>query len=267
MTKRSIILLLGVCFSVVVFAVRTQSETGGSNQTVKSPDAERSRNMTEQEKNKEHEKFVEHLRNMTPEQAIKALKEKERERAEIRRQRELREKELAKEERKPRIDRAQQNKEFQERVAKTRKEFLYEKSALGATDEQWKVIKAKLEKVRYLRDHARSTAGLGLTSSSGSGTSLRTRARPKAPTWQWKRPWKNKTSGELTDAQKLAKQLIALVERKDTTPEQFRRTMDALRKARRRETEIEKQLSEAREKLREGLTPRQEAALVLMRWL
>ena len=46
------------------------------------------------------------------------------------------------------LDREQKLKEFHERVAKTKKEFLYEKAALGATEEQWKLIKAKLEKVR-----------------------------------------------------------------------------------------------------------------------
>ena len=166
------------------------------------------------------------------------------------------------------LDREQRLKDFQERAAKIRKEFLYEKSALGATEEQWKVIKAKLERVQHLRKQATSVVGLSLAGgSSDNDTNLRARARPNVPTFQWKRPWKDKTPDELTEAQKLAKQLIALVERKNTTPGQFRRTMAALRKARREEAEIERNLAEAREELREGLTPRDEAALVLMKWL
>ena len=166
------------------------------------------------------------------------------------------------------LDREQRLKKFHERVAKTKKEFLREKYALRATEEQWKVIKAKLERVQHLRKQATSVVGLSLAGgSSDNDTNLRARARPNVPTFQWKRPWKDKTPDELTEAQKLAKQLIALVERKNTTPGQFRRTMAALRKARREEAEIERNLAEAREELREGLTPRDEAALVLMKWL
>ena len=80
------------------------------------------------------------------------------------------------------LDREQRLKEFHERVAKRKKEFLREKYALGATEEQWKVIKAKLEKVRQLRYQARSTVGMGLTSSSSSGTSSRNSASRSVPT-------------------------------------------------------------------------------------
>jgi len=193
--------------------------------------------------------------------------QRRKEAAKRRRQLELREKERAKEERKPRIDRDQQIKEFQERVDKIRKEFLHEKAALGATEEQWRLIKAKLEEVRYFRDQSRSTVGIGLTSSSSSGTKSDSSASQNVPTWQWTEPWKDKDPSELTDAQKLAQQLIALVENNNTKPEQFRRQMDALRKARKEEDQINMRLSEVKKELRELLTTRQEAALVLMNWL
>lgn len=241
MTKRSIILLLVLCSSIALLTAQALSQTRSSNRSARTSAAARRRKMTDAER--------------------------KRKAAERRRQRELKKKELAEEGRSPRIDRAQQIKEFQERVAKTKKEFLNEKYALRATEEQWKVIKGKLERVRHLRNQARSTVGVGMTSSSSSGTSARGRASRNVPTWQWKRPWKDKTPGELTRAQKLAKQLISLVENKNTTPEQFRRKMDALRKARREEAEIKRRLSEAQQELRELLTTRQEAALVLMNWL
>jgi hypothetical protein len=43
--------------------------------------------------------------------------------------------------------------------------------------------------------------------------------------------------------------------------------MDSLRKTRFEEAKLERQLAEAREELRKGLTIRQETALVLMGWL
>jgi hypothetical protein len=71
----------------------------------------------------------------------------------------------------------------------------------------------------------------------------------------------------MTEAQRLARELRILLEKKDTRPEVFRRKVDALRKARSKEAEIQKQLAEARRELREGLTTRQEAVLVLLGWL
>jgi len=190
--------------------------------------------------------------------------ERKKKAAENRRQRELelaqRYKELAKEGRGPLISRKQRHENLLKKEDERSKEFFWQKAALVATEEQWKLIKPKLEKVRQLRGQARSTVGLGLTNSSSSD-------RRNLPTWQWHQPWKGMASSELTDAQKIAKRLIALVENNNTKPEQFRRTMDALRKARKEEDQIKKQLDEARKDLREGLTPRQEAALVLIRWL
>ena len=241
MTKRSIVLIFVLCSLIALLTAHALPQMQSSNQSARTYDAAARRRMIDAQRRKEAEKR--------------------------RRQMELREKELAKGERKPRIDRAQQIKEFQEEVAKIKKEFLYEKYALRANEEQWNIIKAKLEELRYFRDQARSTVGIGLTSSSSSGTKSNSSARRNVPTWQWKQPWKDKNPSELTEAQKLAQQLIALVENNNTTPEQFRRKMDALLKARKEEEHIERQLAEAQKELRELLTTRQEAALVLMNWL
>jgi hypothetical protein len=132
------------------------------------------------------------------------------------------------------------------------------KYALRVSDEQWKVIGPKLEKVINLWDQANSTVGAGV--SSNSQTAI-------VPKLQWERPWKYKPLFEMTEAQRLARELRILLEKKDTRPEVFRRKVDALRKARSKEAEIQKQLAEARRELREGLTTRQEAVLVLLGWL
>jgi hypothetical protein len=230
--------------------------------------------MTKEEREKEFEKwreqlklYSERLRNMTAE-------ERKRELAKMRRQRELefaqktkkfkkksaerrRQMEPIREQRK--LEREQRRKEWEKKKEEAGG-FIFEKFALGATEEQWKLIKAKLEKVRHLREQANSMVGVRLTSSSSGGAG----ARPNVPAFQWKRPWKDKAPGELAEAQRLAKELIALVKKKNTTPQAFRRKMDALRKSRTKEAELERQLSEAHRELREILTTRQEAALVLM---
>jgi hypothetical protein len=87
------------------------------------------------------------------------------------------------------------------------------------------------------------------------------------PKLQWHRPWKDKPLKDLTEAQRLADEIRILLEKKGTPMEVFRRKVAALRKARSKEAEIQKQLAEARRELREILTTRQEAVLVLQGWL
>ena len=233
MAKRRIILGLVVCFSLTVLTDQTLSRTRSSDRTVKSRDAERLRNITDEER--------------------------KRESAKRRAERSPR----------PKFDREQWLKDVRKRRAETRKGFLREKYALRPTEEQWKVIKPKLEKVRHLRDLGRSTVNLFLTSESGSGTGSSRSAN--VPTWQWNINWKDKAPGELTEAQKIANELMDLVDNKYTKAEEFKRKMDALRKSRSREEPEEKkkkeELSKAQQELREVLTTRQEAALVLKKWL
>ncbi len=230
MAQRRIILGFVVCFSITVFTVQTLPRTPSSNRILKPPDAERLRNMTEEERKKEIEKRREQRK----------------------------------------LEREQRRKEW-EKQKEEAGGFIYEKFALGATEEQWNVIKPKLEKVRHLRDLERSTVNLFLTSSSGSGTSSRDSRSANVPTWQWNISWKDKAPAELTKAQKIANTLMDLVDNKYTKAKEFKRKMDALRKSRSKEEPEKKkkkeELSKARQELREVLTTRQEAPLVLMGWL
>ena len=252
MSKRKTIFLLVVCFSIAVFAVQTLSQT---------PMPRRTPNMTDAEWKKEIEKW----RAQRKLERERKRKESKKSIAERKRKWDEKVKELANDGRGPLIDREKRWKESQKKLTeerKMRKEFLIEKSALATTQEQWKLIKAKLEKVRHLREQANSAVGVSL-----AGGSSDKRKKEVVPTWQWKRPWKDKTPAELSEAQKLTKELIALVERKNTSPETYRRKMAALRKARSKEAQLQQQLAEAQKELREILTTRQEAALVLMGWL
>jgi len=138
----------------------------------------------------------------------------------------------------------------------------FAKVALGETEEQWKSIQPILKKVIDLWDKANSTIGASVSGSSGSG-----QTEANIPKLQWDRPWKYTPLFEMTESQRLAEELRILLEKKDTPQQVFRRKVDALRKARSKEAEIQKQLAEARRELREILTTRQEAVLVLLGWL
>jgi hypothetical protein len=129
--------------------------------------------------------------------------------------------------------------------------LLDSKYALRVTEDQWNLIRPKLEKVIKLWDQANSTIGSSVSSNSQTAS---------VPKIQWDRPWKYTPLFEMTEAQRL-------LEKKGTPMEVFGRKVAALRKARSKEAEIQKQLAEARRELREGLTTRQEAVLVLLGWL
>jgi hypothetical protein len=199
--------------------------------------------MTEEEKKKLAEMMLKQKK-LEIEQRLKEFRKKSAEH--------MRRWELGREQRK--LEREQRRKE-RDKKKEEAGGFIFEKNALGATEEQWKLIRAKLEKVRHLRDLERSTVGLSLISSSGSRS---------VPTWKWGISWKDKAPGKLTEAQKLANELLDLVDSKNAKAEAFRRKMDDLRESRKKQENLKKQLSEARRELRKVLTVRQEAALVSM---
>ena len=157
----------------------------------------------------------------------------------------------------------QQRQEFEKEEEKAGGiRFLDAKYALRVSEEQWNIIRPKLEKVINLWDQSNSTVGAGV-----SGGSSNDQTQANLPKLQWERPWKYTPLFEMTEAQRLAEEIRILLEKKDTSQEVFRRKVAALRKARSNEAEIQKQLVEARRELREGLTTRQEAVLVLLGWL
>ena len=133
MAKRRVILALVVCFSIAAFAVQTLSQARGSNPP-KPPDLERLQNMTEQERKRYFEKM------RTQRELERAQKKRE-----LAKERAQKERELAKEGRGQLISIQQRRKNSRKKIAEITKELLREKAALGATEEQWKLIKPKLE--------------------------------------------------------------------------------------------------------------------------
>lgn len=276
MTKRRMVLTSVLCSLVALLAVQALPQTRKARPPGRL-DHERPQNMTEEEREKAIQKQraerrleFERLGNMTEQEKNRYFEKKrrhlqlesQRRRRESRKERAEREREMAPLREQRERELAQWRKEFEkeeEEVGGYR--ILSAKYALGASKEQWKLIQPKLQKIRQLRDQASSGIGAWVVGSGGSG------AGPTKPVFKWKRPWKDRPLTELTEAQKLVRQLRSFLERQNTTPQAFRRKMADLRKARARETEVERPLAEARRELREILTTRQEAVLVLLGWL
>ncbi|OHB79639.1 MAG: hypothetical protein A2Z25_00495 [Planctomycetes bacterium RBG_16_55_9] len=256
MTKRSVILLLIVCSLVALLSSRTLSQADRSDSD-KNASSEKYQRKTEEEIKKE----IEHWRNMTDAERKREMARRRAQlKSELEKRRKEREKQGSKYKPPSKAEKEKKYKEYLEEVAESRREFLPEKYALKPTEEQWKIIKPKMEKVRFLRDRARDSVVWTLTSSSGNSSQ-------NGPDWQWVVDWKDKPPAELTEAQKIANELMVLIDKKDTTSEQYRRKIEALRKSRLELAKIKRQYAEAKQELRKVLTTRQEAALVLMGWL
>ena len=133
MTKKKTVLTLVLCFLLTFFLVQELNEALNSNQATVMYAAGRRRSETNAEKRRE---------------IARRLRQKQ---LEYERKRREDAKKRSQENSQLKNEREQRHKEFQERIAEKKSEFLSEKHALAVTDEQWKLIKAKLEKVRDLR--------------------------------------------------------------------------------------------------------------------
>ncbi|TKJ34697.1 MAG: hypothetical protein CEE38_17665 [Planctomycetes bacterium B3_Pla] len=128
---------------------------------------------------------------------------------------------------------------------------------LGATEQEWKVLGSRVTKVAEL---GRQTSGFGRGGMmfgmggrrggpGGPGGNRFGGGRPGAP------------DREPTAVEKAQEQLRTVLEDTSATPDQIKTQLTALRKA--RET-AKQQLAAAQQKLREIITVRQEATLVMM---
>jgi hypothetical protein len=82
--------------------------------------------------------------------------------------------------------------------------------------------------------------------------------------WQWRRPSLNKSPNQWSENEKACERLLDALETKSPDPEQVRQRVEALRRVR---EQLQAEWREARRKLREVVTPEQEAKLVLMGYL
>jgi len=154
------------------------------------------------------------------------------------------------------------------------------KEALEADEQQWKVIEPKLRKVKACREQAFVGIGLPFQSSFTGFTSAPGQTGGQnfggwAGGFQYQTgggrgavahsssPWKD-SGRPPTEGERICDELFDLLQDRNSQPEEIRQKMDALRRAR---VKAGKQLAKAQQELREVLTFRQQARLVLMGWL
>ena len=129
--------------------------------------------------------------------------------------------------------------------AKAREEYYTRmKERLGATDDEWKVLQPRIEKVSNARRAADSSSGRVGSSGRGPGGGD-----------------SNRSSEPQSPLSKAAQDLRTATENKDTPPAEVTAKLAAFREARAR---AEAELAAAQKELVEVLTPRQEAILVSM---
>jgi len=141
------------------------------------------------------------------------------------------------------------------------------RQALRATERQWKVIKPKLDKVKYFSKEARVCiypASYRRSRGSGGGPNNKQSVPKVEEGWKWSKAWEKKAPSELTKGERICEELLELLEDKSSKQEEIEQKIEALREVRK---EASKELVKAQQELREVLTFRQEATLVLMRYL
>jgi hypothetical protein len=262
--RHKIILGAVICLLTAAFVGQTLSQTPRTNP-------------------RRNKAYYERLRKMTPAQRQREF-ERRRRQSQIELQHRLKEQ----------MKEREQNREQRQIESKKRQEEAI-KQALGATDEQWKVIKPRLEKVQDLSEISISLLFYGSGSASGqmsgstsgqrsntnkkgtgaygggsSGGSIRnTPSKPNNKKtystiqygWKWYKPSDRKAPDKLTKGERLSEEILELIEDKNSRPEEIEQKMETLRKIRQ---ENKEKLSKAQQELCEVLTYRQEAKLIMM---
>ena len=132
------------------------------------------------------------------------------------------------------------------------------KEQLGADDEAWKVIQPRLMKVMELNRQASGGPGRG---GMFFGGFRRPRGGADAQGPGGRREPQGQPERELTPVEKAGDQLRTTLENQSASPEQIKNELTALRGAREK---AKQQLGAAQQELRQILTLRQEAQLVLV---
>ncbi len=146
--------------------------------------------------------------------------------------------------------------------AEERDEFWVEKEVLGLSEERWKVVREKLVKIQQLRRHVYTRAKLD--SAEGNQAAPAQSRSGRTAGYKWGKLWAKDTPDMLIEGEKVVDEIIALVDSPKPDPQKLREKMEILRRCRQQRRE---ELPKAQQELRELLTVRQQAAMVLVGWL
>ena len=162
----------------------------------------------------------------------------------------------------------------QQRKAAEQQEAFAMRQALGADDEQWKVIEPRLKKVKCYREQAfigtkppfqsnftSFSTGPGGAQGFGGGFQFQAGGSMQGGTMVPDSTGRRDFNGPISDSEILVEEIQMLLNDPRATPEQLSRKLDALRKAREK---ARRQWIAAQQQLREVLDFRQQARLVLM---
>ena len=165
----------------------------------------------------------------------------------------------------------------EQRKAMEEQEAIVMQQALGASDEQWKIIEPRLKKVKRYREQASigtkppfesnfssfSTGpggAQGFSGGFGGGFQFQAGFGGSGGNFQTF-PSRQASDGPISDGEILCEEIQMLLNDPQTTPEQVSQKLDALRLAR---DKARRQWIAAQKQLREVLDFRQQARLVLM---
>jgi len=132
------------------------------------------------------------------------------------------------------------------------------KEQLGVTDQEWQVIQPRLTKVMEL--NRESMAG-GMGRMFGGFRRPRRGDQDRGPDARGRQDRPGRPERELTAVEKAADQLSATLENESASAEEIKKQLTTLRAEREK---AKQELAKAQQELREILTLRQEAQLVLM---
>ena len=242
MSKRKVILILVVCLSLGVFAQQLFSQGSGSSGFSSRSGSVRPRGT--RPRRMPGQPDFERMREMSPEEKMKYFQQ------------------LAEEQRKA--------MEEQEAIAM--------QQALGANDQQWKVIEPRLKKVKQYREQAfvgtkppfqsnfssfntGPGGAQGFSGGFGGGFQFQAGGSMQGGTMVPNSTGGQGFDGSLSDGEVICQELERLLYDPQTTPVQVSQKLDALRKAREK---ARRQWIAAQQQLREVLDFRQQARLVLM---
>jgi hypothetical protein len=138
------------------------------------------------------------------------------------------------------------------------------KDQLGASDDEWKVLGPRLTKVMNLRRQTSGAGGMGrmfMGRRGGQGDQGDRPGRPQGGQEGARRGARGPFGQEPTAVDKAAEALQTTLQNADATADEIKAKLTALRGAREK---AKQELATAQQQLRQVLTLRQEAQLVMM---